>query len=381
MSEAPLILVIDDDALNLKLLNRTLQAAGYRVALANSGRVGLELLERRSPDLILCDIVMPEMDGYAVCRQLKASPPHSEIPLIFLSGQTQTENLLAGFEAGAVDYVTKPFSQAEVLARVRTHTELKRARDTILQNNQQLQVLNRHLASLNQEKNQFLTMAAHDLKNPLTTVLLRTDLAREQLEEGTTAELNTQLDKIAADVEGMRRIVSNLLDIDRIESGGLEVQRRRFDLAALGRELAGRFAVAAERKGIRLKLDLPAAALWLCSDEQLVHQLGDNLLSNALKYSPAGTEVTLRVAVADEEALLEVRDQGPGFSAQDRVRMFRKFTPLSARPTAGESSTGLGLSIVHLLVNLLEARLEWQSAPGEGARFEIRFGQGAADAG
>ena len=371
MSEQPLILIIDDDPQNLKLLNFTLSEAGYRVALANGGLVALEALQRRKPDLILCDIVMPEMDGYEVCRALKADPELHEIPLIFLTAQTDTQHLLAGFQAGAVDYVTKPFSQAEVLARVRTHTELKRARDTIMANNQQLQTLNRHLAALNQEKNHFLAIAAHDLKNPLTTVLLRAEMAEENLESPEPGQLRNHLQNIQKDVERMRLIVTNLLDINRIEAGSFEIKPAAFDLLQLVQRLTEQYRDTAARKQIRLCTDLPQGPVTLVADEQLVYQIADNLLSNAIKYSPPGKDVSLLVSATGPS--LEIQDQGPGFSAEDKARMFQKFTRLSARPTAGETSTGLGLSIVRMLANLLEAGIDCESQPGAGARFRVRF--------
>lgn len=371
-----LVLIIDDDPQNLKLLSYTLSEAGYRVALANSGRVALESLQRRRPDLVLCDVVMPDLDGYEVCRQLKADPQFCDIPLIFLTARTSTQDLLNGFQAGAVDYVTKPFSQAEVLARVQTHTALKQAQDTIKTKNAELEQLNQHLTALNQEKNQFLTLAAHDLKNPLSTLMLRAEIAEESLMGFQPAErerIQDFLHKVQYDAQCMHSIVSNLLEINRIESGGVKIRPSRFDAVELMQELTERYQPSASRKQLDLDLILPEASLEVVTDRLLVYQIADNLLSNAVKYSPPGGQIQVSLKQQATTAELIIQDQGPGFSLEDKSRMFQKFTRLSAQPTAGESSTGLGLSIVKQLANLLKAELRLESEPGQGSRFLVNL--------
>ncbi len=371
-----LVLIIDDDPQNLKLLSYTLSEAGYRVALANSGRVALESLQRRRPDLVLCDVVMPDLDGYEVCRQLKANPQFCDIPLIFLTSRTSTQDLLKGFQAGAVDYVTKPFSQAEVLARVQTHTALKQAQDTIKTKNAELEQLNQHLTVLNQEKNQFLTLAAHDLKNPLSTLMLRAEIAEESLINFQPAErdqIQDFLHKVRYDAQCMHAIVSNLLEINRIESGGVKIRPSRFDAVELVQDLAERYQPSALRKQLDLDLTLPETSLDIITDRLLVYQIADNLLSNAVKYSPPGGQIQVSLKQHATTAELIIQDQGPGFSLEDKSRMFQKFTRLSAQPTAGESSTGLGLSIVKQLTKLLKAELRLETEPGQGSRFLVNL--------
>lgn len=380
----PLILIIDDDPQNLKLLSFTLSEAGYRVALANGGQVALDVLQRRRPDLILCDVVMPGMDGYEVCRRLKADAERADIPLIFLTAKTDTQDLLAGFGAGAVDYVTKPFSQAEVLARVRTHTELKQAHDTIKTKNLELESLNQHLTSLNEEKNHFLTLAAHDLKNPLSTLLLRAELAEENLADYSTLapqereSLQEFMRKIQHDAQCMHGILSNLLDVNRIESGAVSLHPTRFDAVELVQDLAERYQHSATRKHLGLGLELPQTSLELVTDRQMVYQLADNLLSNAVKYSPPGSLIRVSLRQRAQAAVLSIQDQGPGFSPEDKAKMFQKFTRLSAQPTAGESSTGLGLSIVRQLAALLDADLRLESELGTGSCFLVSLPMNAA---
>lgn len=366
-----LILIVDDDAQNLKLLNAALSEAGYGVAVANGGAVCFKVLEKRHPDLILCDVIMPEIDGYEVCRRLKASPEHRDTPLIFLTSRTDTEDLLRGFEVGAVDYVTKPFNKAELLARVRTHTELKQARDTILENSRQLESLNQRLKTLDAEKNHFLGIVAHDLKNPLTTIMMSAEMVEDRADKVSEEQLVDYMQMIQRNASRIRTIIMNLLDVNRIESGKLAVDLKPFDLRDFIARLLDQYRDKAERKQIRMHLEAPQETVLLVSDENIVYQIGDNLLSNALKYSPPDRHVFVSVRAESDSVSFSIRDQGPGFTAEDKQKLFEKFARLSAQPTAGESSTGLGLSIVKRLCELLAGDIHCESEPGEGTTFTV----------
>lgn len=365
MSDTPaLILIIDDQAQNLQILSTTLRSAGYQVAAANSGEKALKILEKLQPDLVLCDVVMPEMDGYEVCQRLRSRPQTQDLPLIFLTAQTDSEHILKGFEAGAVDYVTKPFNPGELLARAKTHIELKQARDTIM-------AYTRELESLNHEKNQFLGIAAHDLKNPLGTVLVSAEMVEIKAGRIAKEDLVDYMQIMQKDARRMLMIVNNLLDVNQIESGELELHSQSFNLAETAQALLKQYREQAGCKEISLELEASNQELLWRSDPQILYQILDNLLSNAIKYSPRGKTVTLRVQPQAEELRIEIQDQGPGFTAADREKMFQKFARLSARPTAGESSTGLGLSIVRLLCDALKIQLQCESEEGQGACFKL----------
>ncbi|MEZ0371955.1 MAG: response regulator, partial [Candidatus Sericytochromatia bacterium] len=162
------LLMVDDNPKNLDLIGEIFKASGCRLLLCKSGERGLALAQQARPDLILLDVMMPGIDGYETCRQLKQNPETRDIPVLFLSALADAVNKVKGFEAGAVDFVSKPFDIAELLARVNTHLELKRARE-------ELQAWNQALLRLQQEKDEFLDRVTHDLKNPLGNILLFSD--------------------------------------------------------------------------------------------------------------------------------------------------------------------------------------------------------------
>lgn len=361
MSDKGLILVVDDVPQNLQVLRSTLQKEGYRIAAANNGQVALRYLQKEIPDLILLDVMMPEINGFEVCREIKSQEAFKDVPVIFLTARTEVEDVIAGFDAGGVDYITKPFNMAELLMRVKTHMELKKARD-------QLIAYTDELKALNEEKNEFMGIASHDLKNPLTAVLMHA----ETISTDPDSPLSLQERGTAILMSGQRMmdIITNLLDINRLESGRLEPQSELFDVQDLLTELVLNQERQAKSKNIKIDWKPADDLLLLRTDWQLFSQVMDNLLSNAIKYSPSNTTVTVGVSDGDTVTCY-VRDQGPGFTPEDEANMYRKFARLSAKPTAGEHSTGLGLSIVRKLTRLLGAELLCETAPGKGTSFSV----------
>ncbi len=188
-----LILIVDDQPQNLQMLSTTLREAGYQVAAANSGQTALRILDKRQPDLVLCDVVMPEMDGYEVCRRLKELPHGQDIPLMFLTAKTDSQAIVRGFESGAVDYVTKPFNTSELLTRVQTQLELKQARRQILAYRRRIDALLGH-------HDEMLKLAAEKLKPSLDALLRQTENLERQCPALSPNKLALELQKIQADV-------------------------------------------------------------------------------------------------------------------------------------------------------------------------------------
>jgi len=210
---------VDDVLQNLQVVGTMLRNEGYDVMPAGSGPQALERVRVRMPDLILLDLMMPEMDGLEVCRRLKTDPVAQRIPIIFLTASNEMEHLVKGLEAGAVDYVTKPFNGPELLARVRTHLELKLARERLRQ--------------MNDEKNEFMGIAAHDLRNPLSEIKGFAELVMEEAQALKHRELEENGRRICDTAVRMAEMVQNLLDANRIERGELNFNLAPTDLASL----------------------------------------------------------------------------------------------------------------------------------------------------
>lgn len=354
------ILVVDDISKNLQVVGAVLHHQGYHVMPATSGRQALERIGAQKPDLILLDLMMPEMDGLEVCRRLKSDSATCEIPVIFLTASNELEHLMQGFAEGAVDYVTKPFNTSELLARVRTHLELKHARQ--------------RLREMNDEKNEFMGIVAHDLRNPLSAIKGYAEIILEETQSDSpeAAELAQRIQEVA---RRMTDMVQKLLDANAAERGEFKVELAPHNLARLAQQVADAARPSAEKKQQSLRLGCPDSPLMAALDPGVTIAVLENLISNAIKYSPAGKAIQIRVNANQGAVRCEVADEGPGISAADQQRLFGRFARLTAKPTAGESSTGLGLSIVKRMVEAMNGRVWCESEPGRGATFIVEFEQ------
>jgi two-component system sensor histidine kinase/response regulator len=357
------ILVVDDITKNLQVVGTMLRTAGYEVMPTTSGSQALERVRVQAPDLILLDLMMPEMDGIEVCRRLKGEASTAEIPVIFLTASNEMEHLVKGFESGAVDYVTKPFNPPELLARVRTHIELRLARE--------------RLREMNEEKNEFMGIAAHDLRNPLNVVKGYVEMMRE--EPALSLQERTELlDRIHDTTKRMIEMVQNLLDANRMERGELKLDLTFMDLTGPINAVIEAQRPRAAAKQQTLCLENASAPLNALVDPSVIVQVLENLVSNAIKYSPPGKRIQVRLFKADGAVRCEVQDEGPGLSAEDQKKLFGKFARLSAKPTGGEPSTGLGLSIVKKMVEAMNGKVRCESELGRGATFVVTLPIGTA---
>ncbi len=363
------ILVVDDITRNLQVVGTVLRNQGYKVMPAASGAEALKCVRAQLPDLILLDLMMPEMDGLEVCRRLKADPVTMGIPVVFLTASNEMEHLVQGFEVGAVDYVTKPFNPPELLARVRTHLELKHARE--------------RLREMNDEKNEFMGIAAHDLRNPLGAISGFAEIILEEAEslqplhaerfDLSRKEISECAGRINETSRRMVEMVQNLLDANRIERGEMQLNLAPVDLAASVAAVLETQRPHAVAKQQTFHWQNESGTVHVLVDATVLTQVIENLVSNAVKYSPAGKNIYVRLRRSPEGTRCEVRDEGPGLSAEDQKKLFGKFARLSAKPTGGEHSTGLGLSIVKKMVEAMNGKVWCESELGNGATFIVEF--------
>jgi two-component system sensor histidine kinase/response regulator len=353
------VLIVDDQPENIKVVGTVLSLFDYDIVAATSGEQAFKRLEARLPDLILLDMMMPEMDGLAVCRKLKENPAWSDIPVIFLSAADDKNLIVQALECGGVDYVTKPFNRAELLSRVRTHLALKEARD--------------RLRRLDEDKDEILGMLAHDLKNGLAGIRLSAGLMSDRGEE-----LPERCLTLARNIEGTSdRLLDHIAEfLANLRSEQVSLKAAPVDFGAVAAEAVALNMPAATAKRIDLALDATAPGkISVMADPDGLVQALDNLVSNAVKFTPPGGKVLVSVPPPHLGfAQCRVEDSGPGFTDEDRAKLFRRYQRLSARPTASEPSTGLGLSIAARIVDRLkgELRLEESASPLGGAAFTLR---------
>jgi len=352
------VLVADDQPANIQVVGNMLGRLGYDIVPASDGATVLKRLALQVPDLILLDVLMPGMDGVEVCRRIRQNPEWNDIPIIFLSAADDKDLIVRALEAGGVDYVTKPFNHAEMLTRVRTHLALKVARDRLKQ--------------LAEDKDELIGILAHDMKNHLGGIQMSAGLLRDRMASQADKKQRQLSDNIWHSASRLLGFVKEFL-ANSAADHGITLRLQPIDL---GEAVAGTvqdYQEAANRKSLELRTALPPEPAIVSADRGALRQVLDNLLSNAIKFSPSGKQITASVRILENFIECEVRDQGPGFAKEDETKMFRRYGRLSARPTGGEPSTGLGLSIVKKLVQNMNGEMKCESSPGLGATFFVRL--------
>ena len=351
------ILVVDDQPANIQVVGSVLGKLGYEIIPALDGPTALKRVAFHPPDLILLDLLMPGMEGCEVCRRLRENHGQ-DLPVIFVSAADDKDLVVQALEAGGVDYITKPFNHAELILRVKTQLELKSARDRLKQ--------------LAEDKDELLGMLAHDLKNHLGGMEMSSQLLHKRIERLGDERASRLSENVLRSGGQLLTFVKEFLANAAADHGiALKLVMLNFSDAAA--QALEKYAEAARRKQLVLETELPNEDTAVLADVSALGQVLDNLLSNAVKFTPPGGHIRVSVHPGLGKVGCQVQDDGPGFTAQDRVRMFRRYARLSAPPTGGEPSSGLGLSIVSKLVHAMHGELVCESIPGQGAKLIVRL--------
>ena len=369
--DRPTLLVVDDVPQNVEVIAEYL-SDDYDCQCAFSGDEALVLLAQDDlplPDLILLDVMMPGMDGYAVCRTLKAEARTRGIPVIFVTAKQDTESEVAALAAGGMDFIHKPIVPETLRARVGLHLALRRRELELLR-------LNDQLAAATASKSLFLASMSHEIRTPMNAVLgLAQMLEREPLGE----EPLEMVRRIRAAGDSLLNIINDILDFSKIEAGQLELEHRVFGLEQTLGNIANLLEETARGKGLRLRLEPPALSGQLSGDPLRLEQVLINLISNAIKFTERG-EIVLRARVlaGDERTArlrFEVSDTGIGLSPAARARLFNPYAQAEPGTARRFGGTGLGLSISKRLVERMggEIGVESQEDVGSTFWFELAF--------
>ena len=358
-TETPsLILVVDDEAKNIQALSTLLLNHGHEVIDADSGQEALVKLQSVKPDLILLDVMMPGMTGFELCSILQADPELRDIPIIFLSAAIDQAFVIEALQHGGVDYVTKPFHGAELLTRLDLHSNLIRSR--------------RRLAEIIAEQNRVLEIVAHDLKNPLNGIQFAALMLAER-SRGDNPQQDILLDSIKDSAARAFEIVGNLLATPALDVVKSKIRKNPVCLKTNAIQALKSFEQHVRSKDLHLDFHLPEENVIVLGEDASLRCCLENLISNAIKFSPEGANVRIEVVPGGQTGEFRIEDQGPGIQDNELDSMFLKFTRLSARPTAGEVSTGLGLHIVHELISAMQGSVIYQKSALGGACFTVKL--------
>ncbi|HEY5227167.1 MAG TPA: hybrid sensor histidine kinase/response regulator [Opitutaceae bacterium] len=358
------ILAVDDDRINLRIIGGILRPEGYEIAEASSGEQALELYGSFHPNLVLLDVMMPGIDGFTTCRTLKKTYGDKCAPVIFVTAKSEADDVVMGFDAGGVDYLTKPFRPKEVVARIRTHLSNQQLAE-------QQKLLVSQLSKANADKDRFLGMCAHDLRNPLSSIRGLAELMNEDAIGEMTVEQKEIIQTIHGASQSMLQLVNELLDVATIEGGHLKLDKAPTSIAEIVERSVHLSNIEAAKKNTKIEMVKANGDPIVDVDRNKIRQVVDNIISNAVKYSPKGSIITVVIHADANVAGFAVRDSGPGIPDSERHMLFKDYSRLSAKPTGGEKSTGLGLAICRKIVEAHNGTIGVENIPGRGAEFIV----------
>lgn len=419
--ETTKVLVVEDSLTQCMLLQEDLTAQGFKVKTATDGLKALGAIKEEIPDIIVSDIEMPEMDGYELCKTVKQEAQLSQIPIILLTSLSDPREVIKAIVCRADAFLTKPYNinllssliddmilnrrgksenterkneiffqgkcyvlptqesttqitellLSTYVSAVQKNKELEEAHRNLTLINQQIKEKNSELAQLNNLKNQFLSMAAHDLRNPLGAIQGYAELIIQKLNDQFPPDYRNILNRIRDTSTFMLNMVNDLLDISVIESGQLKLDLKEINLHSFVQENVQINEKLAERKNIRINFTSSNDKTRIVGDPTRLEQVLNNLINNAIKFSHPESTIDVTIDDKPTEVVLSIADHGVGIEEKDKEHLFTTFSKLSKKGTAGEKSTGLGLAIAKKIVMEHKGRVWAESEYGKGSTFFI----------
>lgn len=359
------ILIVDDTPINLRVLAKILSDRGYKVRKALNGQIALTACQTLLPDVILMDIMMPDMDGYEVCKRLKSDPKTQDIPVIFISALEDEWDKVKAFKSGGSDYITKPFQIEEVLARVKHHLTIQKLQYQLQVQNAELQALNAQLVQSNRELEQFAQVASHDLQSPLQVIIGNADLLSWKYEQQLGPDGDRYLTNIMEASGRMTQLIQDLITYSKvgIPTQSFESIDSNFVLEEALANLSGEISKSG---AVITHSHLPTVS----GNEMQLMQLFQNMMANAIKFRPPNVSPQIEISCNlnnQEEWQFEIRDNGIGIDPDPGDRIFEAFYRLHSYDEY--PGTGIGLTLCKKIVERHGGRLWFHSIKGEGTSF------------
>jgi DNA-binding response OmpR family regulator/anti-sigma regulatory factor (Ser/Thr protein kinase) len=328
MQPTETVLIVDDNPVNLRVMIQHLAAENYETRIAQSGEEALEQLELALPDIILLDIMMPGINGFETCKRIKTIPSAQDIPIIFMTALSETENKVKGLKLGAVDYITKPFQHEEVLARINTHLTIRR----------QQMALNH----LNATKDRFFSIIAHDLRGVFNPLMISTDMLIKIATKEESSKMVKFANSVKKSTHNAYELLENLLTWSRCQRNSIEVAVTKMDIGQVIEKNIDLYIEKAQQKNITLSHDVSRGVI-VYADRNITDTILRNLIANALKFTHESGSIKIFIEQKDDSVNVSVHDNGTGIDQEGLEKLFKIDSKYKKKGTANEHGTGLGL--------------------------------------
>lgn len=355
------ILIVDDNSKNLQVLGNILHDEGYKIAVAQDGYQAIKLAEKIIPGLILLDVMMPGIDGFEACINLKSKKDLKNIPVIFLTAKSETDDIIEGFKKGGVDYITKPFKKEELLVRVKTHMELEETRRLLKERAEELN-------NANAAKDRLFSIIAHDLRHPLADLKSLLELLLFDYDMLTKEKIITCFKEIKNSTDETYNLLQNLLQWSRKEMGSLNFEPETFILDDSINSTINLFKQSSGKKNIKIKFE-SGDSTKVFADKDMVETILRNLLNNAIKFSFKDGAIIISKKTKDKMVEINLQDFGTGISEKNKKELLDNNKIITTRGTNNEKGTGVGLNLCLEFAEKNKGRLWFESEEDKGSTF------------
>jgi two-component system, sensor histidine kinase and response regulator len=383
-SVKPVILIVDDNPQNLQVLGKQLIDRNYEIEFAINGAAALEWIEIKKFDLILLDINMPGMSGFDVCKSIRVKTDLNNVPIIFLSADTDRESILKGFELGAQDYITKPFDSRELIVRVRTHLALKESLEKLEKlnrsleekvaertgqlrdANEKLEASNIKLLNLDKAKSEFLNLISHEIRTPLNGILGPLELLKGPVYAREIGELIGILD---TSVRRLEKFSLDALLITRLKTSESQIRHEIVSLSGAANQALKDLSEKIEKKNLKISVEFNRESDNITGENELILKSVTSILDNAVVFSPVNGSIMIKTLQSGGKIVLETDDEGPGFS----TGIMEEISLFSHSDKFRDESKGLSLPIVKMIMEAHGGEIELKNLPGKGACVKLLF--------
>jgi two-component system sensor histidine kinase/response regulator len=387
ISPVSAILIVDDNPQNLQVLGKILLENKYKIEFSTSGEAALKWLKNRKFDLILLDINMPGMNGFEVCREIRSTPEMNNVPIIFLSADSDRDSILKGFELGAQDYVTKPFDSRELLVRVRTHLNLKNSLEELekfnrlleekviertrqlKESNENLEKSNLKLITLDKVKTDFLNLISHEIRTPLNGILGPLELLNGPI---YTSEIHELVEMLNTSVKRLEKFSLDALMITRLKTRSREMKKEKVNLLVIIDEVISQQQEILSAANIEIRKNAAKIPDFIAGEALLIKKCIENILDNAIRFSPVHGVIEINTSAdSDSQTVIcEIKDNGKGFVTENIDQVFDLFT---TDEEYKDNCLGLGLPVARLIMEEHGGSILIANNSGGGASVRLLF--------
>lgn len=368
------ILIVDDEEINVKLIKGMLAKENYNLICAFSGQEALSVLDSKSPDLILLDVMMPEMDGFEFCRRIKQNQNTQTIPVLMVTALKEREHRLLAMDCGADDFLSKPVDKTELKIRVKSLLRIKRYHDQLFERYEEISNKNDELQELEKLRDNLLHMIVHDLKNPLFAISGNIELLLLDKHNFSETQI-TAAENCLVSCKDLNAMIQQLLDISKLEHGKLQLKKEITDLTSLISGALNQFTEKAKEKQISINIVNANRLASHQLDNGLIKRIISNLIDNGIRHTPKGGKIEIKTESANghNNLCVSVKDTGNGLDPACHQKIFNKFEQVDLKMKGvSVGISGLGLAFCKLAVEAHGGKI-WVESEGEGKGSTFRF--------